>query len=786
VGGETGPVRSHAQRFHAPPYARSANAQVTRGEEGALLKAVKGVVNWLMPTWFSKSSPKEEQVDEMTPFDFGNDELRHNSMTSMDTDMMETSRMEEMSEMELEQQMSKDAASILKRLTTERESKLRKATFRDLANFFRAKGEVLLTVDEYEQVANIIQRQQNKASRRIYETPSMTIQTPRRSPRRTPAHSASKVSIDAPMTVEREIEAEEEEPAIKLNLPIRKSRVFSARYDDMPVDVRPISIANVNPAANRLRMIEETRRRVADQTRIAQQQSTEVVKEKIVQAAIVEPAIVEKPSFSFTIPIPTPISAPLTVPKFAEEIKPKLVFDFGNVTEEAPKRSTEIGLFDFSKPAEEKRPAFTFSPPKVEEEKKSAFNFQLPKADINPEEEKKRPAFNFSMPATEESKPEQSGKPTFSFEITTKTEESKPMAFSFGALKSPESELKPLTSGSFPFSAPKQEESELRPLTSGSLSFGAPKQEESKPAAFTFGATKSEESKPLSFAFGAPKQEESKPTAFSFGVSKLTESKPETTKPAALSFGASKVEESKPTLGFGASATALAASPFPLGGVPVTETKPAFSFGMTMEKPTEQSPFTLGSKMEESKPAAPFNFGFGQPESKPAAFGFGASKPEEKSPFSFGTAPQNKNSSFEGMNEAPTKRSAFSFDANAGRLANETAPAMFDSMATPSKPEPPKFGFGFGAAPVFNAPPSSTGPAGFGASDTGMNFGQQQPTATNLSPAPMDFNFGGTAQGNTQFTFNAPTSGTGGFSAGAAAPRDSGRVKSLPITRRRK
>lgn len=286
MDGDTGPIRSRARRVRVVPYSRDVPIEGGR-EVGSLLSKVKDIVGWLLPSWFS---PKKRRLSQdIPPREREEEEEEREQEQEQEQDIGHNQEQPMEEELTIE-----DSRAIFRRLTMERESRMRLATFADLATYFRQQGDALLTKEEYESLALVIQRmavQEGTRTRRAFAVPGSV----RRSPR------FARQLMATPRTVERAVEAglsrevTEAEPSSReiipsarktiesmpsfsreVAAPTRRARVFSARFDDLE-EVRPAERMNSIPntpriAENRLKLIEEARLRVAEQIRLSQQQ----------------------------------------------------------------------------------------------------------------------------------------------------------------------------------------------------------------------------------------------------------------------------------------------------------------------------------------------------------------------------------------------------------------------------------------------------------------------------------------------------------------------------------
>ncbi|PJF17000.1 Nucleoporin [Paramicrosporidium saccamoebae] len=758
---ETGPTRSRAKRVRPAPYARNQSPETN--EDGSLLGRVKDIVGWLLPSWFTREPEcgqkaveeqdvQDQDMQDQNVQDYVQEHVREHKdgrvQEYRDGRVQEyrDGRMQEYNNNHVEMDTvselaTEETGAIFRRLTMERESRMRLDTYADLAQYFRQKGDMLLTSEEYEHLALVIQRQAigQVRSRRDFQTPS----TVRRSPR-----LKTKISIESVPTME------EVEMTLIKETPLRKAKVFSARFEDDGawMTEKPSVPATPRISENRHRLIEEARNRVYEQIR----QSRQLVEGPVETSSL--GTLVEKPTFSFTIPVTAPsVSAPAV-----EEVKHKLIFDFGTI--DKPKLDFDKPELDFDKPKLDfDKPKLDFDKPKLEFDKPK-LDFTTPKLDVNKtqlDDDKTKPAFTFAIPPPT---PE-TAKPLISFE-TPKAEPppqtgTKP---SLSTIPEESSSLSDKAKSGFSFGSGNG-------TSLGTTGFGGSKLEKptenvaAKTLPFNFGALKpAGTTETPSFSFGAAATvPTTKPTPFAFGTGNPTPAfGADNSAPA---FGTSSstpafgISSSTPAFGISGSPTAFGV-PSSTPAVGNSSSTPSFdmpsstsAFGLPSSTTALGVPFTAGS----SKPVegAPFSFGATSTASNtntksPSGFSFGTKPSEDKPAFSFGSTSKSS---------GEVKPAGFQFGTTPPKsgiaVAGESAPNSFFNLATPTKPtEKTQFGFSFGAGSTTTDQTMSNQTA-FGAGTTMANqtmpsqtaFGAEKTVTSQMTfgAAPAQSSFGATA-----------------------------------------
>lgn len=365
----TGPIRSKTPKLKRLPYSRatgisygnsgSQNAEDERsvatvkqdaptGAEEGLLGRVKNIVSWLIPGWLyspQKASPPLHNFDKgaaSSHADEGDGRGERWPRPSLLGGRQQASQSHQMipstppnlrdNDHDGVEGASRTDSMVMTMETTPLSDDLlgelladvradRTLVYSRLAQYFRLRrvGGSLLTREEFEKLAMLIQRQALPKRPPLSSRRRAPSATPRRSPRRTPsthddAAMEVEVSVAAPVPLEEPKEEEEELEKSRsggmvggqlpagafarhsLRPALRKSRVFSARFDDadeaelmafteqrrqqqqQQQSSSQLSIASGFSTVSeaRRRLVEEARQRVAEQIRLAQQPTTEV------------------------------------------------------------------------------------------------------------------------------------------------------------------------------------------------------------------------------------------------------------------------------------------------------------------------------------------------------------------------------------------------------------------------------------------------------------------------------------------------------------------------------
>ena len=330
LGEEQGPVRNlrNKPRINETPYKRKGNKllieEKSASKESILEKIVRNIVGWFAPGGIF---PEEDRSADEKALIFEG---------SRDCLYAESAIIEE----------HVDAQTLYRQLLTE---KSRRAIYKNLAAYFRAKGDKLLTKEESEELSMVIQRQAP-----VFTRPRkfMTLPTPGTVFKKVEPLSRGNMMIDATLAdasirvsaVGQPDVPSEGDTAIlppPRQSPVKRkprSRVFSARFDDEDDHFESPRKEHCDKGGmviseTRKKLIEEARRRVADQIKLSQKSDVAI------ETKSNEP----KPSVSFDLPKETKVELKSEAPKFdfiiasgPESVNggnvpsdiPKLVFDF--------------------------------------------------------------------------------------------------------------------------------------------------------------------------------------------------------------------------------------------------------------------------------------------------------------------------------------------------------------------------------------------------------------------------------------------------------------------------